>query len=847
MTSKSLATGDDHVVRHDYLSQHGEKLLDNGYHIVPIKVGGKAPGYDGWEKSRRTRGQLKEWLENGHKNAGVGILTKETPAVDIDIRDEEVAELMETWVRENLGGTLMRIGKAPKRLFLFRTDKPFKKMRTTLREDEWKDRHQIEVLGDGQQCVVFHKHPETKKPYYWTGDSPLDVEASDLPTIDEEQIKALFAYFEEIADQQEWVIKKAGRGSAGSTHDPDNPYVEDASPVNMTDDEIRARLLLVPNADDHDTWVDVGMALYHQWDGGQPGLQFWHEWAETADNYDADALERRWETFGIGGKKRMPLTVRYILKLSKEAVAKTTVELSLKLRDLFLSAKTVEDWEKARQETREAEIDGLARSSLAQVAKERRDAITGTKTSLVEVKKAIAYSPSKSEKTPGWCKPWVYDISDDRFFHTTEMHSTTQQGFNAMYDRESMTKKDVLDGKHSPTNNASTLALNVHKIKIVNGRRYEPGRDPIFHEPDGIFANTYPEHEIPEIPEKLLPRDKKNVDRVKRHLSHLLSDEKERRMFLDWMCWIVQNPGRHANYAILMQGVEGDGKSFFAELLRAVMGVTNVSMLNAHIFESDFTDWTVGQCVNCVEEVRIVKATNKYEVINRIKPFITNRIIEVHPKGGKVYNAKNTTSYLLFSNYKDALPLTDDGRRYLVLFSQWQRKALLDRFKKENPTYYEELYATIDDSAPALRKWMLEHECSDDFNPMGDAPATKARLFMIKQSKPEFIQELNDLIEEDESLCASEDIVDVTALAEVLMSRGSSMPASKAIGAMMQRDGYEDMGRVRLDGGTRATVYSKNAEMFRRVTNEGFIFDNESIRNYFKKRKKYLEAKDDDL
>ncbi len=103
------------------------------------------------------------------------------------------------------------------------------------------------------------------------------------------------------------------------------------------------------------------------------------------------------------------------------------------------------------------------------------------------------------------------------------------------------------------------------------------------------------------------------------------------------------------------------------------MGVSNVTMLNAHsVVNSDFTDWAYGQCLCCVEEVRITgtKGRDKWQAINKIKPFITNNIIEIHPKGKPVANVTNTSSYMLFSNYKDALPLDDNSRRYLVLFSK---------------------------------------------------------------------------------------------------------------------------------------------------------------------------------
>lgn len=834
----------DELKAHDYLRQFGARLIDNGYQVVPIRAGSKSPGFDGWEKSRASKDQLNEWINHGFSKAGVGILTTHTPAVDIDVRDERVAMLMDAYVREHLGGTLVRIGKAPKRLFVFRCDTPFRKMRSTVRKDEWLEKQQIEVLGQGQQFVAYHVHPETGLPYTWPDEfcNPLDVRASDLPTLTEEQIEGLIAYFEEVADAEGWEVAKASRSRAKAV-DRDNPFAEDTAPVDLPAEEIRARLMMVPNADDYDTWFQVGMALYHQFDGEDAGREMWDEWSETADNYDRHQVIEKWDTFGIEGKKRAPVTARYILKLAAEGMAKTAAEVGDKLRTAFVTAKDVMEWDAAAKETRLAEVDAMTRSSIAEIAREARNRITNTKVTLIAVKKALAYTPAAptGKDVPKWARDWVYDTSDDRYFNTKAKFAVTQQGYDALFDRDAITKADVLEGKSSPSSTAHSLALNFYKIKAVQGRRYEPGQDPIFTSVEGTFANIYAEHEIPKEPEKKLPLDVQNVKRVKAHIAHLLTDPREQRMFLDWLSWIVQNPGQHVNYAILLQGTEGDGKSFFANMMREVMGMSNVTMLNAHIFENDFTDWTVGQCLACVEEVRIVKAHNKFEVINRIKPYITNEIIEVHPKGKPIYNARNTTSYLLFSNHKDALPLDDDGRRYMVLFSQWQRKVDIQAFKDENPDYYVRLYASIKESAGAIREWLLNHEQDSTFQPMGDAPETDARKYMVKQAKPEFIQVLDEIIAEGDCLFADQNLIDVTNLPEVFAERSVDWPAPKTMTAMLQRDGYEELTRIRLDEGARAVFWSKCPERFRSKSVGAWDVDPTKIRAYRKKRQDDLD------
>jgi len=829
------------------LAVYGAELIDHGFAIVPIAVGKKAPNFDNWEKSRSTKGQLEEWIENGHKRAGIGILTKHTPGVDLDIRDEELALLAEKKARKIFGDAPVRIGMAPKRLLVYRTDKPFKKMRSNkyrtpdpISDDEF-EFHQIEILCDGQQFVAYHIHPDTNKPYVWPAEEidkegavvseggPRSMRVEDLPTITEEQCQELIDWFEDQCEGRGWELAKKQRMQSSGNVDLDNEFIEDTHPVDISYEKLRATLMMVSGADDHDIWFQVGMALYHQFDGDEDGRELWHEWSETAHNYDGEALDRRWDTFDIGGKKRAPLTARYIIKLAKEGESDRAQKHVLKLNEMFIVAKDIADWEKARAATQQAELNSIARSAVIALAKERLDKILTYKTPISEVRKALAYDNS-NEQVPGWASTWVYDTSDDKFFCTERKISVTKQGFDAMYNRKALTKKDILEGRSSPSSTASELALNVFKIDTIQGRRYMPGEDPMFNNSEGVFANTYPEHEIPDLPRKLKPRDTIAVNRVKNHIRHLLSEPRERELFCDWLSWIVQNPGQHANWSVLLQGVEGDGKSFFGFLLRAVMGPSNVQMLNAHILESPFTDWVVGQCVTCIEEVRLIKQHNKYELINRIKPFITNNVIEVHPKGKAAYDAVNTTSYLFFSNYRDALPLDDDGRRYCVLFSKWQRKDKLDAFKAENPDYYEELYATLDNCAPALRDWLLHREQSNGFNAKGDAPDTPAKQYMIRQARPEFVSNLVDLIEQRVHALVTNELLSVSALSEAMADAGYDVPLKKAMGAMLSRAKFDDMGRIRL-GEDRHYFYSREPDLFKSDQGGGiFEFDINKIK-----------------
>lgn len=808
-----------------FLHRHGQEMILNGYSIVPILPGKKAPGFDGWQKTRSTRSQLTTWLSEGQGRCGVGILTRDTPAIDIDVMDEDLAAKLEAFCQERLGEAPVRIGSPPKRLLMYRTEVPFKKIRSKVYLNEWDERCLVEILGDGQQFVAFHIHPDTGKPYRWTSaDSPLTVSTNDLPVIDLNVVEELIELFESEAEARGWKAAKGSRRGpqlAAGAIDRNDPFAADTAPVSMSVAELHQRLMMVPGADDYDIWLNVGMALHHQFEGEDEGRALWHEWSEHDDKYDADALDRKWKSLDITDKGRAPITARYILRLAKEAAESKAAELAVELRDAFAQARTREDWNAAVNLARRAEIDHVTRAAVAGTAKQSIDRITGEKVPLGDVKRSIAFESAGNAEMPRWCRDWVYDVSDDRFFNTTFKHLASPQGFNAMNDRWALTKKDILEGKTQPSSKAGELALNLYKIQTVQGRRYAPGNDPVYMHKGSWYANTYDESSLPPEIKVIRPIDKLNIQRVRRHMEHLLEDEGERQHLLDFLSYVVQNPGKRVNYAILLQGVQGDGKSFFSFLLRAVMGEPNVRMLNAHILESAFTGWAEGQCVAAIEEVRLI-GHNRHDTLNRVKPFITNQVIEIHPKGRNPYNCENTTNYLLFTNYRDALPLSENERRYCVLFSKWQSGDALREFKEGNPDYYQELYSALDDSAPALRAWLLRREQSPDFNPEGDAPITNAFRYMVKAAMPAEMQVINDVIDDGEHPDISNTLLNVTKLQQVFMDGeyDGELPSGKSLTKALEIAGFWPLGRVRI-GNERFRFYSKSPEQFTSTTVDG--------------------------
>ena len=317
----------------NYLKKYGKELIEKGFDIVPIKAGTKMPRFKGWQNTEASVEDVDTWLKT-KSNTGIGILTKHFPAIDIDVRDPEVIAEIEKFLFEELlvdqflgqNEIFKRTGQPPKCLYAFRTDEPFKKLSSKKYVDFFGDEHQIEILGDGQQYVAYHIHPDTNEPYSWTGNEPANVDQFDfLPYLTREQGLELISFFEDIVPA-EWEVKskgdtKAGELAADLSLDEDIRILENYRPPLDITDKKAARMLakVDPNSFEYDQWLKVGMACYHQWEGNDHGFEKWHAWSSRSEKHDDTDMRMKYDSFGTDLTRTNPVTFAYVLKLADKA------------------------------------------------------------------------------------------------------------------------------------------------------------------------------------------------------------------------------------------------------------------------------------------------------------------------------------------------------------------------------------------------------------------------------------------------------------------------------------------------------------------------------------------------
>lgn len=787
-----------------YMEEFGVKIAENGYEVIPIIPGEKRPAGEKWQKFDGSPDGVQDYLADGKGAYGIGIKSRRTPGVDMDLLDEEILAEVKEIVREIAGESpLKRIGFAPKELWTYRTDEPFPKVDT----GEWLDKQgrkgKVEILGDGQQFVAAHIHPDTGKPYQWLdGKSVLNTKAKDLPTLSHEQAKEIKERVLQVFLGHGWT-KKTKNAITRLTNplDDDDPFSAYRPKVQISDEELERKLFLIEDNADHDTWFQIGMALFHQYDGGQYGFDLWDRWSQSAVNYDREALEKRWPTFNNRDKAHIPITCRIILKLAKEAEERDVKE---KVIDFVARLNTVETTDalvEVCDEIKVIDFPNHVRELLTGKVKANWKRLTNESPRIGFVRELIRYESKEIISAPPWVKPWVYCSQTDELFNIVNRTQLTRVAFNAAFARYMLTPTERLEGKASPEIMPTDAVLNLYQIPAVYNRMFMPGQ-PMLYSINGVdYANSYTEDGIPELPGELSPVEQEAIQIFLDHFVHIIANERDRAIFLDFITYIVQNPGEKINWAILLQGAEGDGKSFFHAILAAVLGENNVNMIPGKALEEKYNPWAENGLVCFIEDVRL-HGNNRFDAINTLKPMLTNPTVSIRRMNTNVYSVVNTMNYIATGNTKDALPVGGEDTRIFPIFTRFQRPEDIDRFKAANPHYYDRLYAILQ-FAGAIRQFLLLRKLGPEFNAKARAPKSSYRAEMVALNQSEEVVALIDTLEESDQPDYSEFLLDSSKVADHFMGTDALAPRGKALSRLLSQYGFTLLGRFKVNGEKR--------------------------------------------
>lgn len=790
-----------------YLADKGRKILQNGYNVIPIKPGEKFPVIKNWQNLKTEPKHITAWLKNGHAEAGVGITTGEVSFVDVDAPDVEAGKYIRDWIFVHIGYAPVRVGNAPKFGLMYRSPNPFRKIASKTYIDDQGRESRVEVLGIGQQFVSHHIHPDIQKPYRWTrNDNPEVTPVAALEPITEDQARAICDAYDSYALSHGWAVKRAPKAAStsvapvGRSTLVDDEWGLGTDPLGLTDDELKAKVDQIPNndwpyEDGELSWLHMLMAIWHETNGSEFGESVALEWSEKASKHTDEMFEKTWRSFGKDLTRR-PITFRYALKWAKHFHRE---EVKASVADMLLAldvANSLDELRDAAAEAKKIDFDIVDRARVIAVLRKNASRF-GANLSLKDARDIVRF---EAGAPPDWLKGWVYLSHADRFFNIQSKTMLSERAFNNTYMQ--------FTGDSLP----AEIALRRTPIKNVHMHGYLPGEDEFYTLNDREYANTYSENQVPAIPAKLEGKDRENVETILNHFRTIIPDDRERAIWISWHAHIVKTRKR-PNWAIVLQGPEGDGKNFFGDMMGAILGPDNVKTVNAKSLEAPHNSWAEGSLFTFIEEVRMV-GHNRHDVMNSIKPLITNPVIEIHAKRMSQYNIINTAAYFLTTNFQNALPLDTSDRRYFVLMSQWKSGEDVQKLLKDDPDYFVRLFGALSESPGAIRGWLMTYKLHEEFKPLGRAPHSHGKMQMIEMNKSDELMMIEDLIDSGFYHGISNELVVVSLLAEKINEKLIGYRVKEtAVSAVLRQLGFSYLGRVRINL-DRLSVWSKTPKRF---------------------------------
>lgn len=425
----------------------------------------------------------------------------------------------------------------------------------------------------------------------------------------------------------------------------------------------------------YDEWVRVGAALHHESQGSPLGFEIFDRWSSRGSKYVGRAdCAAKWNSFRLDAKNAVTLG-----SLRRETVAQ--------IAD-FPVAETAPAPEPAA-------VEAQGWDAVKTILEPR----------LIFVRGQDHYFDLASHG-----EPWVSDRSLRHMFCPLMPQIEVEV--------EGKGGKQVKKIKPDPV----MYMQNSRSKRVVDAVGLNPGAARLYKEDGREFVNRYyPKKIEPLLP---LPHEKEAF----LFLWSRIADPLMQRWLMQFYAHALQKPGVKIQTAPLLVSSEtGTGKNTLCHVIpQLLFGEKWVRTISGDVLKSQFND-TIGETWWLyLEELRA--GSHKAERIaltNKIKSWVTDNILEVHPKGMKPYNTRNRIQITGTSNFEDALHLDNNDRRWAI---SGMGPPLTER---ESTDVYHFLNS---ERAPGVLRHIFGNTNITGFNPTARAPATTAKTAMIRAS-----------------------------------------------------------------------------------------------------------------
>lgn len=628
----------------------------------------------------------------------------------------------------------------------------------------------------------------------------------------------------------------ANRSSAASTSTPDPEDSDNSAELdhlrNPVDDislaTVSSTLSHLDPDMDYASWLSVAAGLKHQFHRTpeeEEAFDLFNDWSAQGQKYTTlEETRTQWDRLVHTPKGRAPTTFRSVIHMAKEAgydpIPPPVLPVPLEkmphspweLIELTLNQMVAHPKRSKAEEAmalndlsrtlKKIHKEDITQATLQRDLKAKRDELSAQR---YAAQRAEAIAQNDGEfPVPDWVAPFVYISATEKFYDKDKGIAYSARAFNATFSRElTPTAEDVDDPAQlsRPRVLPTEYATNEIRIPAVVDFIYSPAhpKTSIIEIDGSLYINSYKPSYAPADPASAQVCG----EALTRHLANIIAEPEHQRTLLDWFAYNVQNPGQKIMWAPLIGGGQGIGKTLLLHIMSAALGETNVYAMDGSSLFSSYNEWAQGHQLIAVEEVR-VHSKSRYMAMDKLKPLITNRTVEVSQKYQDNRCVPNITNYIFFSNAHDALAIDDSNRRYFVIQSPLQTRNEVATLGGES--YFAPIYKLINDHPGGFRAFLLNHQISSTFDPNGTAPKTKYMDDLIESSANDLTALVRQIISDNDHPLIGSDLISFDRLRSLVQEE--SLPCHiQQLRSTLTLEGYRLHGRLRIDDGNRHRVW----------------------------------------
>ena len=243
--------------------------------------------------------------------------------------------------------------------------------------------------------------------------------------------------------------------------------------------------------------------------------------------------------------------------------------------------------------------------------------------------------------------------------------------------------------------------------------------DAIWERDGASYANTYRKLSIPRVTGDATP--------FLKHLAKVLPIKRDRDILLAYMAAIVQYQGKKFQWAPVIQGVEGNGKTLFSRCVAEAVGLRYCHFPRASELAEKFNSWLVNKIFIGVEDIYFPEG--RQAIIETLKPMVTNSRQPIRAMQKAEATMDICANFIVNSNHKDGIRKTSNDRRWCVMFCAQQTKEDKQRDGLDRD-YFVEIYGWLENGGYAIvSEFLHTYEIPAEYGLsclMGDAPVTSS-------------------------------------------------------------------------------------------------------------------------